>query len=367
MKVTCSHIYLKEAAILSEKIAGKNPTLPVLNSVLISAEGKSLIFLSTNLEMALDIKIPCKVEKEGKTAVPAKLFASFISSLSPEENIKLETRNENLALATSNSSTTINGYRVDDFPVFPKVKEKMSFLIPVKDFITGLKSVYYATSLSEMKPELNSIFVYSSKNTPLTFAATDSFRLAEKNIPYNFSDSPSFLIPYRSAVEILRIFENRDGDLKIFLDDNYIILECDRIKFTSRLTEGIFPDYKQIIPAKFVSAVTVDKKRFVDDLRTSSMFCGKLNEIKIRIYKGESFLEIQTNNPDLGEHVVSVPAKVEGEDLVMVFNYKYLADCFALIESDKISLRFSGEGRPLLISAPDKADFRYLAMPMKDF
>ncbi len=345
---------------------GKKP-IEIPAGVEVKIAGQQISVKGPKGELSINVRSEIKVEiKEGKVAVPAKLFASFVSSLS-DENIKIEKRNENLTLSTNSSSTTINGYKVDDFPVFPKVKKNKAFSISVKEFTAGLKSVHYAASFSEMKPELNSIFVYSFKNTPLTFVATDSFRLAEKNIPYSFSDSPSFLIPYKSAVEILRIFENQDGDLMVSMDDNSVVLECGRIKFTSRLTEGSFPDYKQIIPNKFASTITVDKKRFTEDLRTSSTFCGKLNEIKMRIYKGESFLEIQTSNPDLGEHVVSVPAKSEGEDLSIVFNYKYLSDCLALIESDRVSLRFSGEGRPLLISAPDKSDFRYLVMPMKDF
>lgn len=365
MKIICSRKHLKEAGMLCEKIAGRNPTLPILNAILISTQNKTLCFTSTNLEMALEVFIPCKTEKEGKIAVPAKLFSSFISSLS-EENVKLEEKNDNLLLNTASSSTTIKGYPINDFPILPKIKEKKPLVVSISEFVSGLKSVYYSASLSEMKPELNSIYLHSSKNIPLTFVATDSFRLAEKSIPYNFSDSPNFLISYRSIVEVLRIFENQSGDLKIFTDDNNFILSSDNVKFTSRLTEGVFPDYKQIIPGKFTTGVVVDKKRLLDELRTTSVFCGKLNEIKLRIYKGENFIELQSNNPDLGEHTVAIPSKIEGEDLSMVFNYRYLLDCFGFINSDKAVLKFGGEGRPLLISGFNDVSFRYLVMPMKD-
>ena len=365
MKISCSQKNIQKASMLIEKITGKNPALPILNATLLLAQDKSLYLISTNLEMALEVVIPSKIEKEGKIAIPAKIFSNLLSSLL-DNNLNFENKNDNLIVTTDTSSTTIKGYPVDDFPIIPKTKEKKSFTVSVFDFINGLKSVYYSSSLSDIKPELNSVFVYSFKSTPMSFVATDSFRLAEKNIPYSFSDNPNFLIPYRSVVEILRIFEEQEGDLKISLDDNNIVLVCNNIKFTSRLTGGVFPDYKQIIPTKFVSTATIHKKQFIESLRTAGMFCGKLNEVKVRIYGGENFIEIQTNNSDLGEHSVTIPAKTEGEDLIMMFNYRYLMDCLGFINSDQILFKFNGEGRPLLITGLTDSSFVYLIMPMKD-
>ncbi|MFC1756805.1 DNA polymerase III subunit beta [Patescibacteria group bacterium] len=366
MKVISTKSNLQRASLLSEKIPNKNPTLPILNSVLISAAKNVLVFLSTNLEMALKVSIPSKIEKEGKVALPSKLFSSLISSLSDNEEIKLSSVNNNLLVTTSSSSTTIKGYQVDDFPILPEVKEKKSFNMSIDDFLLGLKSVYYSTSTSEMKPEINSVYLYSSKNTPLTFVGTDSFRLSEKIIHYNFSDFPNILIPYRSAVEILRIFENQDGELALKMNDNNLVLSTKDIEFTSRLMEGTYPDYKQIIPNKFTNNVTVNKKKLSDALKTAIMFCGKLSEIKIKIYEGENFIEILTNNHDLGEHTVNIKCSVDGEDLTMVFNYRYLLDCLTSINSEDVVLKFSGEGKPLLITSLDDTSFRYLIMPMKN-
>lgn len=365
MKLSCSQKNIQRASALSEKITGKNPALPILNAALLSAQDKALCLISTNLEMALEITIPSKIEKEGKIAVPAKIFSNLLSSLS-DDNLNFESKNDSLVITTSISSTTIKGYPIDDFPIIPKTKEQKSFTVSVFDFINGLRSVYYSSALSDTKPELNSVFVYSFKSTPMTFVATDSFRLAEKNIPYNFSDNPNFLIPYKSVVEILRVFEDQEGDLKIILDDNNIVLVCNNIKFTSRLTGGVFPDYKQIMPVKFVSTATIHRKQFTELLRTAGMFCGKLNEVKVRIYGGENFIEIQTNNSDLGEHSVTIPAKTEGEDLIMMFNYRYLIDCLNFINSDQILLKFNGENRPLLVTGLTDSSFTYLIMPMKD-
>jgi DNA polymerase-3 subunit beta len=367
MEITCGKKELQKAASLSEKIAGNNPTLPVLNAVLLSAKKNLLSFSSTNLETGLEILIPARVKKEGKIAVPAKLFSSFVNSLVGDENIEIKGLNNGLILTTNNSSTNIKGYPVDDFPILPKTNEKKHFIVSVNDFILGLKSVYYSASLSEIKPEINSIFVFASKKTPLTFAATDSFRLSEKIIHYNFSNSPSFLIPHRSVVEILRIFEDRVDDLNIKIDDNNLVLETSNIRFTTRLIDGNFPDYKQLIPTKFTNTVVLDKKQFNNALKTTTMFCGKLNEVKIKIYKNENFIETQSNNPELGEHTVNIPCKkIDGEDLTVVFNHRYLVDCLPSLNSEQIILKFSGEGKPLTITGLDDTSFCYLIMPMKN-
>ena len=217
-----------------------------------------------------------------------------------------------------------------------------------------------------MKPEINSVLLNSSKGVPTTFVATDTFRLAEKIIPYNFSGFSGILIPYKSTVEILRIFENEEGDLTIKIEDNNLVLQNNNIEFLTRLVEGNYIDYKQIIPKDFSNTVTIGKKDLTSSLKSASMFCGKLNEIRLKIYKNEDYIELQTNNPDLGEHTINIKAKTDGSDLVSVFNYRYLIDCLSSFNSEKIVFKFDGEKKPFLITGLDDTSFRYLIMPMKD-
>lgn len=369
MECICTKEYLQKAALLSEKITVKNSTLPILNAVLISVSlsDKKIIFFSTNLEVGLTISIPAiNIKKEGVIAVPARLFAGFVASLPEGENIAINTVNENLVLTTKNTSTTIKCYNSKDFPILPEIKTKKEIRIPICDFLSGLKSVHYAVSLSEMKPEINSVYVSCFKNLPLTFVATDSFRLAEKSIPFKFSQQFSFLIPIRSVNEIIRIFESYDSDITIKTNESSLVVEGGDIKFTSRMIEGSFPEYKQLIPKEFSTVISLNKRHFSNALKTASIFCGKLNEVRLKIYEKEDFIEIQTNNSDTGEHTVSVPAKIDGGDLSSVFNYRYLIECLSVISSDKIVIKFNGKEKPLVISELDNNSFCYLIMPMKD-
>lgn len=366
MKLKCLIHYLKDAFALTEKISAKNTTLPILNSVLISAK-KGLRIVATNLEIGVEIKIPAKIEKEGENAVPAKLLYNFLSNLPSNENIILESSQNNLMISTTNSSTIIKGYNVEDFPLLPSTKEKENlFILPVSDFLSGLNSVYYASSLTEMKPEIASIFINSSKNSPLTFVATDSFRLSKKTVPYTFSDFPPILIPYRNAIEIMRIFENENGDLKILPNKNQLFIFSERIKLVSRLTEGIFPDYEEIIPKNFSTDVFLDKTSFNNALKSASVFSGKLNEVKIEAVSEQKILKIHASSGDIGESVITLPAEISGEKIKIAFNHRYLIDGLRFVSSEKVLLRFNGENKPLFITGAKDNSFYYLVMPMKD-
>lgn len=371
MKLICLKNHLKEAIGLCEKITGKNLSLPILNNILISAESnRSLKFIATNLELGIEVEIPAKIEKKGKITVAAGVVNNFISnfsgdasSASGQENITFESQNNNLLISTQNSSTLIKGQSPEDFPIIPDINTDKHIMIPVNDFISGLKSVWYSCSFSNIKPEISSVFIFSGKK-PITFVATDSFRLAEKKFNYSFPELSPLLVQSRAVAEILRVFDGKEGKIKLSFDKNQINLELDNIKFISRLTEGVFPDYEQIIPKKFVTDVIVDKSIFINSLKTAGIFSGKLNELNIITGVKNNFLTLKTSSVDVGEHVVSIPAKITGDVIKITFNNKYIFDCLQYVLSSKILLRFAGEGKPLLITGAEDTSFQYLVMPM---
>lgn len=364
MKIICLKNYLKEAVNLCEKITGKNLSLPILNNILISTNERNIKIIATNLELGIEIEIPAKIEKKGKVAVPAGIINNFLSNFSGDENIKLEEQNNNLLISTKNTSTIIKGQSPEDFPIIPRVKSENQNLTPVKDFISGLKSVLYSASISNIKPEISSIFIYSGKNIPLTFVATDSFRLAEKKFNYPLPEFNKLLMPLRTATEALRIFDGKEGKIKLSSDKNQINMELENIRFISRITEGVFPDYQQIIPKKFATDVIIDKDGLTGALRAASIFSGKLNEINVAIDANKNLITIKTLSQDVGEYVTNLSAKITGEDIKMSFNHKYVADCLGHIPPGDVLMRFTGEGKPLLVTGTNDNSFQYLIMPM---
>ena len=364
MKILCFKKDLKEAVFICERISSKNLNLPILGNILLDAEGKDLKLTSTNLELGAEIIIPAKIENKGKITIPSGIFNSFLSNISGSDQINLEIQNNNLIISTNNNSTLIKSQPADDFPSLPKLKTDNKFSLPINDFISGLKTVFYSCATSAIKPEISSVYLYSNKTDMLTFTATDSFRLAEKKINYFFPEFGPILIPFKTVVEIIRIFEGKEGKIDILFNKNQINLKKDNIVFISRLTDGVFPDYNQIIPKKFIADVIIDKEVFTDSLKISGLFSGKLNELNMAVNSEDNFFTIKTSNSESGENIAKIPAKITGENVKITFNYKYIYDCLPHINSKEIILRFSGDSKPLLITGAQDNLFQYLVMPM---
>lgn len=364
MKISCLKKDLKKAVLICEKISSKNINLPILSNILIKTKEKELELITTNLELGVIVIISAKIEKEGKIIIPAAVLNNLLSNIQEDGDIVLELKDNNLIISTKNNSALIKNQVIDEFPILPKIKTDQIFSIPATDFIFSLKSVLYACSLSSAKPEISSVYLCSDKNKMFTFTATDSFRLAEKKINYLFDNFGPILIPFKTVVEIIRIFDGYDGNLDLYFNKNQINIESNNIKFISKLTDGVFPDYNQIIPKKFSTDVIVDKNLFTNSLKISSVFLGKLNDLNLIVNSEENFLITKTSNNDIGENISKIPAEITGEPIKITFNHKYIFDCLSYINSEKIILRFSGDGKPLLISGTKDNNFQYLVMPM---
>ena len=365
MKINCFKKDIKEAVSICERIAGKNINLPILSNILLDADENGLKIISTNLDLGVEVIIPsAKIEKNGKITVPAAIFNNYLSNISGNDEIYLDVKDNNLIISTNNNSTLIKSQPADDFPSIPKLKTDNIFSLPTIDFISGLKMVFYSCSLSNIKPEISSVYLYSSKTDMLTFTATDSFRLAEKKSNYFFDNFGPILIPFKTIIEIIRIFEGKNGNIDIVFNKNQINIKTDNIIFVSRLIDGIFPDYNQIIPKKFNTNVFIKKEQFINSLKLSGVFSGKLNEINMSVNLGDDFFTIKTANNESGESVTKIPAKITGESIKISFNHKYIYDCLPNINSEEIVLKFSGDGKPLLITGANDNTFQYLVMPM---
>ena len=366
MKFICNRQNLKEAIGLCEKNTGKHVNMPILSDVLIETDGKFVKLSSTNLEVGLEIKIAAIVEEGGKVAVPASVIGGFLSNLTGEEKITIESQNSNIVISSLNSSTMIKSHSPEEFPIIPKIDEKTAVeaQITASDLTLGLKSVMYACSFSTIKPEISSVYIFSNNGENVTFVATDSFRLAEKKLNYPINNFGPILIPIKTVLEIIRIFDDKTENLKISFDKNQINFELDNIRFISRIVDGVFPDYKQVLPKSFKTDVIVNKTVFTNSLKTTGIFSGKLNDLNISIDNDNNSMIIKTHNNDVGESTTKVPSKINGESMKATFNHKYIFDCLSSISSDEIILRFSGEGKPLVISGANDGSFQYLVMPM---
>lgn len=365
MKTECIRDVLKNSLVSAERMAGKNLSLAILSGVYMRASKKNnaLSLRATNLDLGIDISLPAKVEEEGSIVVPPGVLIGLLSGIY-DKKTTLETSQENLLVTSINTSSTVRGLPNEDFPTLPVISGGESFEIPVNIFLDGVKNVWYSASTSDIKPEIASVYIYHQDND-VVFVSTDSFRLAEKKIQINGNlESFHLLVPYKNIIEIMRVFEGLSGNVKIAFSKNQVSFAAEGIYVTSRIIDGIFPDYNQIIPKNNSTEVTLLKQDFINALKMANVFADKFNRVDITADPSKKLFELRSQNTSVGENVARVDATLDGEKISLGFNHKYILDCFQSIKQESVVLRFAGAGKPLVIRGQGDKSFLYLVMPL---
>jgi DNA polymerase-3 subunit beta len=372
MKVEILKENLKNGLSVVEKIVGKNLSLPILDNVLIDTEDSFLSLSSTDLETAVKLWILTKIVKKGKVVVPAKLLSNFIS-LMPNEKINLEEKKQGLYIECKSFKNQIQGFNPEEFPLIPEFKNLEYLEIDNRKFCQGLAQIVDVASPSQSRPEISGVYFIFSKNI-LKIVATDSFRLAEKSITL---DEPvkkdiAFILPQKPAKEIINILAEKEGKIKLYFSPNQTMFEFPmkevphpQVQIISRLIEGEYPNYEEIIPKKFKTHVTVKRDEFLNQIKAASLFSGKINEVKITINPENKEVEVSAQDPDIGESKSSVPAKIEGEAIEASFNYKFLAEGLINIRSSEIIFDLSKEDGACILKPVGDASYIYVVMPIK--
>lgn len=357
---------IKEVMEVIGRVTAKNPTLPVLSCVLVVVSKNEAIFKATNLDLGVEISVPVKADGSGTIAIPSQTLSALISQI-PGQNqtIKMNLSNGNVVISSTKTKGTIKTLPPDDFPTIPRVSDGNKISITTETLIKGLSSVWYSASISSVKPELSSVYIYKNSDS-VVFAATDSFRLAEKRVkPEKVGDFPEILIPSKNIAEINRILGFMGDSVDMQSNKNLVSFEKDGIYAVSRIIDGVFPDYRQIVPKSFTTEVVTLKQDLLNALKISNVFSDKFNQVRFVINPKEKVFEVNTKNSDVGENKTAIDASITGDSIEANFNYKYIYDCFQSIDADSISLQLSGANRPMVIR-PVSGDqtFMYLVMPM---
>ena len=365
MKFLCLKDNLKEGLSIVEKIVDRNTALPILEYFLLNTEKGQLIITGTNLEIGIQSKVQGKVEEDGALTTPARILTQLIS-ISHQEKVFLEGDSTHLTIKDEKTSSTLKSLDPEDYPLFPTFTPEGSFTLQVKDLREALEMVSFSLSGSDTRPELSGVFVdISSKE--IVFAATDSFRLAEKRIPHSTNLSPfSFIIPTRTVQEIVRISTLRpQGELTAEFNKNQITFHHPNATLASRLVSHTFPDYQQIIPQGVKTELVVDRKEFQHALQLASVIAGKFKEVTL-LFEGDQHFIVRAKNQELGEYESKVPLKKQrGDSLSISFNVSYLLDVFHTSTGPEIQLQFFGESRPGMVKFPSDAHYLYLIMPLR--
>lgn len=363
MKLLCLVENLKNSVAQAERITTKNQNLPLLQTVKISIQENRVKLVTTNLELGLEIFTTCKIIKEGECLLPAKLLQNYLNSVS-DKQIALEVKDFNTYITTDINKSTVKGFDPKEFPIIPKVQEKYSFKTSLQNLQDAFVQTLPAVSLSDTKPEISSVAI-KFFNSTAKIAATDSFRLAEKTIvvrPNGELPKSSVLIPSKTIQEFTRL-RSESQEVSVVFNNNHILFSTTDFRLTSRLTEGVFPEYTTIIPKNFSTKVQIQKDAFVTGIKSASIFSGRLSDVTISV--SENAVNISARNTDLGEHAVSLDTKIEGDPVVSSFNFKYILDGLSQLQGKKLFIGFNGEQKPLFIRDDEDESYFYLVMPMR--
>ncbi|OGN08001.1 MAG: DNA polymerase III subunit beta [Candidatus Yanofskybacteria bacterium RIFCSPHIGHO2_02_FULL_39_10] len=363
MKITINQKNLLKALTTTERIVSRNPSLPILNNILLKTENGRLKVAATNLEIGINYYIGAKINETGEIAVPARIFSDFISNLG-EDKITLVTKNNVLSLSTSKYKTQILGLDPKDFPIIPKIKGDNFSVIPSKILKNSLTAVFDSVAVSETRPELSGVYMSFSSNQ-VVFAATDSFRLTEKINELKHKEKNSLIIPRNTVTELIRLASDIQDDIAIKLGDNQVAFVTNDIEIVSRIIDGSYPDYKKVIPDKFISKTLVKKDELEKNVRLAGLFSSSIADIKLSC--NEKNISLTAKNSDKGDIQVSIEAVLKNEPFDISINHHYLLDGLKIIPTEHVIIEYTGHGSPLVLR-PEQVnkDLVYLIMPLRN-
>lgn len=362
MKLQVTQENLSKALNSVARVANTRGTLPILANVVLKTVGTRLTIAATNLDIAITHYIGSKVAEEGSITVPARLMQDFVSSL-PSGVIELKLDDYKLHITTEQYNSVINGISAEEFPVMPAITQGKTWSIPSKIFKKGLQQVLIAASSDEARPVLTGLYIHTVDGK-LYIAATDSYRLAEKEI-MNTKEDINLLIPASSMLELLRILGDQDETIEVTNDDQQVLFKVGEVELVTRLIEGKYPDYRKLVPSSFSTEATLKRADFVNITKVSSLFAREsAGSVTIHLDPESKQVSIRSIASQLGENTASADAEITAEGEITL-NSRYLLDALGILNANEVTLCFNGKLEPCVLREADSTNYTHVIMPLK--
>ncbi len=373
VKLSCTRENLYQGLAITSHISGKNANLPILNNVLLRADVGGIKLTATNLELTITCTIRGKVDQPGEYTLPSKLFADYVALL-PNERVDLDLLDHAVSIVCEKTKTKINGIPANEFPLIPPVTGGVRFLVPAAALDAALGQVLFAVATNEARQALTGVFMhFDGLNKQLVLAATDSYRLGEKIIALGESaeGERKAIVPSRTLGELRRILsvlrdsvENPEN-IDVELTESQIVFRYGTVELSSRTVEGVYPDYRQIIPKTSATEITIDKTAFSQAIRRTSLFSkAGLFDVRLEANPAEKTVTLSAADVGRGENTVTVEGEMTGNVNSAVLNFRYLLDGVNAMTSEKIVLKFIDAMQPCVVTPHNLPDEKYLYIVM---
>ncbi len=371
MKIISLQKNLRSAVQAVSHIAQKNVSLPILNNILISARDGILSLITTNLEIGITSALRGKIEVEGAFTVDAKTLSEYVALLAGDK-VTVETTESELVINSGSSKTKIKGLGPEEFPLIPVIDRNQAVTINAEDFKEAISRIIFSVSSDESRLELSGV-LFSLNGNQLVLAGTDSYRLAEKKlaIKSEIDTERRLIIPARTLQEVLRIIsgdsnnEEPISEIKLYASENQCLFVIGSTEIVSRLIDGQYPDYTQIIPTQQQCKAVVGRDEVVRAVKAAAIFSRSgVNDV-VFSFSTKNGLEIFAASGTTGEHDAKLEATVQGEDVSMTLNYRYVLDGLNAISSPSVIFEMVNAETPCLLKDENDAGYVYIIMPIK--
>jgi len=373
MKFRAERTEFADAAAWALRTVGARATLPALSGVRMEVAGDRLSLSSTDLEIASELSIPVQAERDGVCLVPGRLLGDVVRSL-PNAAVSAEADADRLHLSCGRAQFDLRLMPVEDFPALPQpAPDAPVAVMKAADFASTVAQVARAASADDARPVLTGVHL-EAKGGTLTAAATDSYRLAVRTMPWDQSTEAEVLVPRRALEEARRSADALGGEVRLVLEASQVTFQMGDRWLSTRLIEGTFPPFRQLIPTGYERRLTVDRAELAEVVRRVSVV-GDANTTvtPVTLHLTRDSVRVTAGSGEVGQAEETLPGELEGEDLQIAFNPRYLTDGLDATGSERVVMEFRDELKPAVIRPAQEedgegqptVDFLYLLMPVR--
>ncbi len=353
-------------SVVSRAVSTRN-TLPVLANVLLRTEDGGLKLTATNLEIGITSWVPGRIDADGALTVPARLITDVVNGLPGGERVDLEVDGTTLLIRAGRYQTHLRGIDAEEFPVIPSAGDRPTTRISQRLLRQALAEVAFAAAADEARPILTGVLTRLVGDR-LTLAAADNYRIAVKTLPImDTVEDTTLVVPARSYNELMRVLTHTDDPVELMLatSKSQILFHLEGIELVSRLIDGQFPNYQQVLPTSHASRVVVDRDELLKAVKLSALIASSAaNVVRLKVGENGGGVTIAAA-ADVGDAEGEVEAATEGDPVTIAFNARYLTEALQNVDGDRLALEFSGPLSPGVLRPTEDADYVHVIMPVR--